>query len=333
MQIFIKVFAAAVLTIAIPIIASWFVLFGTRRWLTTVGGKEKVVQAVRTIALNSSSGSVTVVVVLATVVQVLLLISYRHASRVEDAVQWLFLITLIGVVASLVFVGRALDGYAKSIAFPGYPWILSLLVIVAVWFGRARTQADLAKDFGAVADKLSSASGVDTFLRSFGHASVALAFFLLCVQLFGANIYLGFDKIFGKSVEENRVSRSRGGVAVFNVSLMFLSTSMAWNTAWVLAFSDQPVRTAVGRVAADVDLLPESACTGVPADNKNRIVFRSDDREQAVVFEVPPDLTKPAPADARSTKPVMRWSEDDHRKRLPQMVRVDKDCKLVTEKK
>jgi hypothetical protein len=333
MQISIKIFAAAVLTIAIPIIASWFALFGSRRWFATVGGKEKIVQAVRTIALNSSSGSVTVIVVLATLVQVLLAVSYRHASTVEDAVQWLVLITLIGGVASLIYVGRALDGYAKSIAFPGYPWILSLLVIVAAWLGRARTQADLAKDFGAVADKLPSASSVDTFLRSFGHASVALAVFLLIVQLFAGNIYFGFDKIFGKSVEENRVSRSRGWVAVFNAALMFLSTSLSSTTASILAFSDQPVRTAVGRVAADIDLLPESACTGVPADNKDRIVFRSDDREQAVVFEVPAVLTKPASAEARSMKPVMRWSEDDHRKQLPRMVRVDKDCKLVPEMK
>ena len=149
-----------------------------------------------------------------------------------------------------------------------------------------------------MADKLPSASSVDTFLRSFGHASVALAVFLLIVQLFAVNIYFGFDKIFGKSVEENRVSRSRGWVAVFNAALMFLSTSLSSTTASILAFSDQPVRTAVGRVAADVDFLPESACTGVPADNKDRIVFRSDDREQAVVFEVPAVLTKPASAEA-----------------------------------
>jgi len=333
MQIFTKIFAAAVLTIVIPIVASWLALLGTRRWFTTVGGKEKVVQTVRTIALNSSSGSVTVIVVLATFAQVLLANRYRHASTVEDAVQWLVLITLIGVVTALVFIGRALDGYAKSIAFPGYQWILSLLVIVAVWFGRARAQVDLAGNFGAVADKLTSANSVDTFLRSFGHASVALAGFLLLVQVFGVNIYFGFDKIFGKSVAENRVSRSRGWVAVFNAALMFLSTSFSSTTATVLAFSDQPVRTAVGRVASDVDLLPESACTGDPADNKNRIVFRSDDREQAVVFEVPQDQAKPAARDASPTKPVKEWSEDDHRKEMPRMVRVDKDCKLVPEKK
>lgn len=46
-------------------------------------------------------------------------------------------------------------------------------------------QLDLSRNFGAVADKLSSATSVGIFLRAFGHASVAMALFSVVVEIFG----------------------------------------------------------------------------------------------------------------------------------------------------
>lgn len=110
---------------------------------------------------------------------------------------------------------------------------------------------------------------------------------------------------------------------------MFISTGLSSTAASVLAFADQPVRAAVARVAVDTDLLPESACTGRESDKKDRIVFRSDDGEQAVVFKVPEDLLQNKPQWSGPERSVVRWSEQDYRDAMPLMTGIDKNCELV----
>jgi hypothetical protein len=332
MSMIIKVFFAAVLTIAIPIVASWLFLSGIGRWARTVKARENTVRLLRKVTNGAASGALTVGIATAITAQLILVVQGRHAVTVEEEIQWLFLASIIGVAASLFFIFKVLrDTDSSLVTCPGCQWLWGLLVLIAVWMGRARTEVDLAQDFGAVSDKLPSATSVGIFLRAFGHVSVAMAFFTVAVELFAIGMCVGFDQIFGKSVPGNEVSRSQGWVAVFNAALMVLSAAATSSAASILAFNDQPVRAAVARVAADTDLLLESACTGNKLDRFNKIVFRSDEREQAIVFKVPEDLrqTGSNKEATRAMPPVIRWREQDYVKNMPSVIRIDKDCKLV----
>ncbi|AME28571.1 hypothetical protein [Burkholderia sp. PAMC 26561] len=334
MSIILKIFASAVLTIAIPITTSWFFLSGIKRWSNTVNAKEKAVTLLRKLTNGAASGGLTVGVAATTTIQILLTSKWHQAVTVEDAIQWSFLVSFLGVGASLFFNFKVLSATDSSLVkCPGCQWLWGLLVLIAIWFGRARTQVDLARDFGAVSDKLPSATSTGIFLRSFGHVSVAMAFFMVAVELFAICMFLGFDRIFGGSVPGNEVSRSRGWVAVFNASLMVVSAAISSSAASVLAFNDQPVRAAVARVAADIDLLPESACTGSKTDNTKKIVFRSDEREQALVFRVPDDLGRPDWINqvGNDRLPVVEWTEKDYVKVMPALIYIDRNCKLTAE--
>jgi hypothetical protein len=72
-------------------------------------------------------------------------------------------------------------------------------------------------------------------------------------------------------------------------------------------------------------LLPESSCTGNPADTQRHIVFRSDDLEQALVFRLPEDMQ----GGKMPVTPLKYWKSEDYSKAMPALVALDKDCKLV----
>ncbi|WP_157647987.1 hypothetical protein [Burkholderia ubonensis] len=324
-----KVFIAAVLVIATPIITSWFAFSGIPKWIATVEAKEKTLSLLREYAANASSGRITVAVVGITLLQIAISHHWRHAITIEDSIQWLFLASFIGVAASLYFGCRVLSN-SSILTCPGCQWLWGLLVIIAIWFGRARTQADLAQVFGAVSDKLPSATNVGVFLRAFGHVSVAMAIFMLAAETFAIILYFCFEWIFGKSEPGNETRRIRGWIAVFNTTTMMISAAISYSAASVLAFNDQPVRASVADVAFETDLLSESACTGRKSDKKRRIVFRSDDREQAIVFSVP---AAPSHDSGSERSPIQQllihWQTKDYELVMPRAVEIDRDCKLV----
>ncbi|WP_321787978.1 hypothetical protein [Burkholderia pyrrocinia] len=326
-----KIFWAAVLVIAIPIIASWFAVAGVPKWSATVKAKEKAISRLREHATNASSGRITVAVVFVLFLQGISTINWRHATTVEDGVQWLFIVSFVGVAASLYFGCRVLSNSSLATC-PGCQWLWGLLVLVAIWFGRARTQIDLATTFGAVSDKLPSASNVGVFLRAFGHVSLAMAAVVLLAEGSAVLLYFGFEQIFGRSVPENETSRARGWIALFNTFAVMLSAGLSLSAASVLAFNDQPVRTSVARVGFETDLLLESTCTGRPEDNVNKVLFRSDDREQAIVFALP---TAPSnhvdAARLRVPKPIIKWQREDYTAITPKAIAIDRDCKLVVD--
>ncbi|MCA8241796.1 hypothetical protein [Burkholderia sp. AU32262] len=326
-----KIFWAAVLVIAIPIIASWFAVAGIPKWSETVKVKETAISRLREHATNASSGRITVAVVFVLLLQGIGTINWRQAITVEDGVQWLFIVSFGGVAASLYFGCRVLSDSSLATC-PGCQWLWGLLVLVAIWFGRARTQTDLATIFGAVSDKLPLASNVGVFLRAFGHVSLAMAVVMLLAEGSAVVLYFGFEQIFGKSVPENETSRARGWIALFNTFAVMLSAGLSLSAASVLAFNDQPVRSSVGRIAFETDLLPESACTGrsKDKDNANKVLFRSDDREQAIVFALPSvpsnhvDATRP-----RVPRPIIKWQPEDYAAVTPKAIAIDRDCKLI----
>ncbi|WP_124492020.1 hypothetical protein [Burkholderia stagnalis] len=329
MYIVAKVFFAAVIVIVIPIIASWFTVSAIPKWATTVEAKEKTLSLLREYATSASSGRITVAVVVTTTLQIVITYHWRHAATVEDGIQWLFLASFIGVAASLYFSCLVLSNNS-IVTCPGCQWLWGLLVIIAIWFGRAKTQVDLAHVFGAVSDKLPSATNVGVFLRSFGHVSVAMAIFMLFAEIFAIILYFGFEWIFGKSEPGNEMTRKRGWIAVFNTTAMMISAAISYSAASVLAFSDQPVRASIADVAFKTDLLAESACTGQKSDKNRKIIFRSDDREQAIVFSV---LTQPGHDEGseRSSiqQSIVHWQTPNYEHVMPKAIEIDRDCKLV----
>ncbi|MFX1736896.1 hypothetical protein PXJ20_11955 [Paraburkholderia sp. A1RI_3L] len=329
MYLIFKIFWAAVLVMAIPIIASWFAVSGLPKWGATVKAKEKAIARLREHATNASSGRITVAVVAATLLQVAGSINWRHATTVEDGVQWLFIVSFVGVAASLYFGCRVLS-HSSIIACPGCQWLWGLLILIAIWFGRARTQTDLAVTFGAVSDKLPSAYNVGVFLRAFGHVSLAMAVVMLLAEGSAVLLYLGFERIFGKSLPENETSRAQGWIALFNTFAVMLSAAFSLNAASVLAFNSQPVSATIARVAFETDLLPESACTGLPDNKTKKVVFRSDDREQAIVFAFSGTPRNDANAvQHHIPKPIIKWRSEDYTAIIPKAIAIDRDCKLV----
>ncbi|GAB2871674.1 hypothetical protein GCM10027093_04140 [Paraburkholderia jirisanensis] len=113
---------------------------------------------------------------------------------------------------------------------------------------------------------------------------------------------------------------------MFNMLMMLIAAGISCASASALGFNAQPVLASVARVATDIDLLPEAACTGNATDTQRRIIFRSDELQQALVFSMPQDMLTGKPF----TKLLRYWKAEDYSKAMPLLVDLDKDCKLVT---